>query len=74
MASIKAERARIYSDCSSMVIMREKTDISSKNVCRLPVGTIVMAKKINLDWSQVQSDSNVGYIMNHFLVYGEVSK
>jgi len=67
----KAERARIYSDCSSMVIMRKDMDVRSLNINRLPVGTIVKAQKINNDWSKVQSDDKIGFIMNQFLVYGE---
>ena len=67
----KTEKARICSDCSSMVIVREGMDVSSQNICRVPVGTIVKAIKVNSDWSKIQSDKNIGFVMNRFLVYGE---
>lgn len=70
-STTKVEKARVYSDCSSMVIVRQKMDVNSDKVCRIPVETIVKAKKENGDWSQVYLEDGKGYVMNHFLVYGE---
>lgn len=68
---VKAEKARVHSDCSSMVIMRNQMSISSNKVCRMPVGSTVIAKKIDTEWSQVQSGDKVGFVMNQFLIYGD---
>ena len=59
------------SDCSSVINMREESDISSSVSERIPTDTIVDVKKRNKEWSCIQFNGKTGYIMNRFLVFGE---
>lgn len=69
--AVKVESAKVYSDCSSMVILREKMAVDSNKLCRMPVGSIVLAKKVDNEWSFVKANDKTGYVMNQFLIYGE---
>ena len=68
------ENARIHSDCTSMINIREKSNVSSPIVARVAVGSIVQIKKQNKEWSIVSHNGKTGYVMNQFLVFGESKK
>ena len=64
-------KARVNSDCSSMINMRMKSKTDSPIAERIPVGTYVEVSKRNKDWSNINYNGKTGYIMNQFLVFGE---
>jgi len=64
-------KARVNSDISSIINMREKSDTESHVVERVPVGTYIEVVRRNKIWSNVRYNGKTGHIMNQFLVYGE---
>lgn len=64
-------KARVNSDCSSVINMRRLPDVNSEIEDRILVGTIVDVNIRDKEWSNITVNDKTGYMMNIFLVFGE---